>query len=167
LDEPTTGLDPVSRVAVWEMLQKLKQEHDLTIFMTTHYMDEADNLSDRISIIDHGKIIASGRPWELKNALGQDLIYIETTDNARAKSLLKEAVSVNGMSDKGKGIVLTITEDGTRVLPLVIERLRSAEIGVTTVNLKKPSMDDVFVHYTGVELRDEVPAKRSSSFGRR
>jgi ABC-2 type transport system ATP-binding protein len=166
LDEPTIGLDPQTRMRMWDYIRAVNKE-GTTIFLTTHYMDEADNLSDRISIIDHGKIIASGRPWELKNALGQDLIYIETTDNARAKSLLKDAGSVNGMSDKGKGIVLTVAEDGTRVLPLFIERLRSAEIGVTTVNLKKPSMDDVFVHYTGMELRDEVPEKRSGSFGRR
>ena len=165
LDEPTIGLDPQTRMRMWDYIRAVNEE-GATIFLTTHYMDEADNLSDRISIIDNGKIIATGRPWELKNALGQDIIYLETSDNAAAKSLLDGSGPVSGIIEKGKGIVLTINEDGTRVLPLIIEQLRTSGIGVSTVNLKKPSMDDVFVHYTGKEIRDESAEKLSTSFGR-
>jgi ABC-2 type transport system ATP-binding protein len=165
LDEPTIGLDPQTRMRMWDYIREVNEE-GATIFLTTHYMDEADNLSDRISIIDNGKIIATGRPWELKNALGQDIIYLETTDNSAAKSLLDGAGSVSGIVEKEKGIVLSINEDGTRILPLIIEHLRTAGIGVSTVNLKKPSMDDVFVHYTGKEIRDESAEKLSTSFGR-
>ncbi|HTY14693.1 MAG TPA: ATP-binding cassette domain-containing protein [Methanoregulaceae archaeon] len=166
LDEPTIGLDPQTRMRMWDYIRAVNEE-GTTIFLTTHYMDEADNLSDRISIIDNGKIIATGKPWELKNALGQDIIYLETTDNPSAKSLLEGAGPVSGIARKGRGLVLTINEDGTRILPLIIEQLRSSGIGVSTVNLKKPSMDDVFVHYTGKEIRDESFEKISPSFRRR
>jgi len=166
LDEPTIGLDPQTRMRMWDYIRAVNEE-GTTIFLTTHYMDEADNLSDRISIIDNGKIIATGKPWELKNALGQDIIYLETTDNPSAKSLLEGAGPVTGIARKGRGLVLTINEDGTRILPLIIEQLRSSGIGVSTVNLKKPSMDDVFVHYTGKEIRDESFEKISPSFRRR
>jgi ABC-2 type transport system ATP-binding protein len=165
LDEPTIGLDPQTRMRMWDYIRAVNEE-GATIFLTTHYMDEADNLSDRISIIDNGKIIATGRPWELKNALGQDIIYLETSDNSAALSLLAGSGPVSGIIEKGKGIVLTINEDGTRVLPLIIEQLRTSGIAVSTVNLKKPSMDDVFVHYTGKEIRDESAEKVSTSFGR-
>ena len=167
LDEPTIGLDPQSRMRTWEYIRAVNEE-GTTIFLTTHYMDEADNLSDRISIIDNGKIIATGKPWELKNALGQDIIYLETTDNTAATLLLAGNGPVRGIVEKGKGLVLTINEDGTHILPLIIEQLRSSGIGVSTVNLKKPSMDDVFVHHTGKEIRDnESREKVTPSFRRR
>ncbi|HVP94671.1 MAG TPA: ATP-binding cassette domain-containing protein [Methanoregulaceae archaeon] len=166
LDEPTIGLDPQTRMRMWDYIRDVNKE-GTTIFLTTHYMDEADNLSDRISIIDDGHIIASGRPWELKNALGQDIIYLETTDNPFVKSQLKDYGPVSSIAEKGKGIILTINEDGTRILPLIIDRLRAGGVGVSTVNLKKPSMDDVFVHYTGKEIREESSEKIAPSFGRR
>jgi ABC-2 type transport system ATP-binding protein len=166
LDEPTIGLDPQTRMRMWDYIRTVNEE-GTTIFLTTHYMDEADNLSDRISIIDNGKIIATGKPWELKNALGQDIIYLETTDNSSAQSLLEGAGPVIGISRKGRGLVLAINEDGTRILPLIIEQLRSSGIVVSTVNLKKPSMDDVFVHYTGKEIRDESLEKIPPTFRRR
>ncbi len=166
LDEPTIGLDPQTRMRMWDYIRAVNKE-GTTIFLTTHYMDEADNLSDRINIIDNGRIIASGKPWELKNALGQDIIYLETTDNSAAKLLLMNSGPVSGITEKGKGIILTINEDGTRILPLIIERLRGSGVIVSTVNLKKPSMDDVFVHFTGKEIREESSEKISTSFGRR
>jgi ABC-2 type transport system ATP-binding protein len=166
LDEPTIGLDPQTRMRMWDYIRAVNEE-GTTIFLTTHYMDEADNLSDRISIIDHGKIIASGKPWELKNALGQDLIYLETSDNKKAAAIISDLVHVSDVSDKGKGILITTNDDGTKVLPLLIEEIRGSGISVITVNLKKPSMDDVFVHFTGRELRDDKPEKISTAFGRR
>jgi ABC-2 type transport system ATP-binding protein len=124
-------------------------------------MDEADQLSDRISIIDHGEIIVTGKPWELKNALGEDLIYLETSDNAAASGLLKELSSVRGVREKTKGIVVMVNVDGTYLLPEIMDILRNGGIRVKAVNLKKPSMDDVFVHYTGREFRDEGAEKGS------
>ncbi|WP_231591723.1 ABC transporter ATP-binding protein [Methanosarcina sp. WH1] len=96
MDEPTIGLDPQTRIRIWEYVKDINRQ-GTTIFLTTHYMDEADKLSDRISIIDHGKIIVTGKPWKLKNALGEDLIYLETSDNAVASGLLKGLSSVKGI----------------------------------------------------------------------
>jgi len=158
LDEPTIGLDPQTRMRMWEYIKGVNKE-GTTIFLTTHYMDEADQLSDRISIIDQGKIIISGKPWELKNTLGQDLIYMETNDNEAAIRLLKDLPSVREVRTKTKGFVLMVNEDGTKVLPIVIDALRDAGIDSSTINLKKPSMDDVFVFYTGKEIRDEPTGK--------
>jgi ABC-2 type transport system ATP-binding protein len=159
LDEPTIGLDPQTRMRMWDYIKGVNNE-GTTIFLTTHYMDEADQLSDRISIIDQGKIIISGKPWELKNTLGRDLIYMETNDNESALRLLKDLSSVRDIKTKPKGFVLMVNEDGTKVLPVVIDTLRKAGIEALTINLKKPSMDDVFVFYTGKDLRD-VPAGKT------
>jgi ABC-2 type transport system ATP-binding protein len=158
LDEPTIGLDPQTRMRMWEYIKGVNNE-GTTIFLTTHYMDEADQLSDRISIIDQGKIVISGTSWELKNTLGRDLIYLETNNNEAAIRLLKDLPSVRDVKPKTKGFVLMVNEDGTKVLPIVIDTLRNAGIDSSTINLKKPSMDDVFVFYTGKDLRDEPTGK--------
>ncbi|WP_156157264.1 ATP-binding cassette domain-containing protein [Methanosarcina siciliae] len=160
MDEPTIGLDPQTRIRIWEYVKDINRE-GTTIFLTTHYMDEADQLSDRISIIDHGKIIVTGKSWELKNALGEDLIYLETSDNMGATVSLRQLDSVRGIREKAKGIVLMVNTDGTYLLPEIMDRLRSGGIRIRAVNLKKPSMDDVFVHYTGRELRDSGAGKGS------
>jgi ABC-2 type transport system ATP-binding protein len=157
LDEPTIGLDPQTRMRMWEYIKNVNNE-GTTIFLTTHYMDEADQLSDRISIIDHGKIIISGTSWELKNTLGQDIIYLETDNNDAAVQLLKGLAQVREIKEKSRGFVLMVNEDGTKILPLIIDTLRNAGLEITTINLKKPTMDDVFVFYTGRELRDEGAA---------
>jgi ABC-2 type transport system ATP-binding protein len=165
LDEPTIGLDPQTRMRMWEYIKAVNEE-GTTIFLTTHYMDEADQLSDRISIIDRGKIVISGRSWELKNTLGEDVIYLETSDNDRCEEILRTLSSVKDITRKTKGLVILVNEDGTRLLPGMIEKLRNETITISTVNLKKPSMDDVFVRYTGKELRDESPERVSTAIGR-
>jgi ABC-2 type transport system ATP-binding protein len=165
LDEPTIGLDPQTRMRMWDYIKEVNEE-GTTIFLTTHYMDEADQLSDRISIIDFGKIITTGRSWELKNILGKDLIYLETTDNSATTTLLTGMGSVKSVTPKGKGLVILVTEDGTKLLPRFIEELRTMGVQVSTVNLKKPSMDDVFVHFTGRELRDEIGERPGPSITR-
>jgi ABC-2 type transport system ATP-binding protein len=154
LDEPTIGLDPQTRMRMWEYIRQVNRE-GTTIFLTTHYMDEADQLSDRISIIDHGKIIVTGTPWELKNTLGQDLIYLETSDNPASRRLLESIAAVREITEKTRGLVLMVNEDGTRLLPGIIDTLHEAGIAISAINLKKPTMDDVFVFYTGKEFRDE------------
>ncbi|MEN6442917.1 MAG: ATP-binding cassette domain-containing protein [Methanoregula sp.] len=161
LDEPTIGLDPQTRMRMWDYIRNVNKE-GTTIFLTTHYMDEADLLSDRISIIDHGKIIISGTSWELKNTLGRDIIYLETSDNAAAIKLLNELPVVKTINQKLKGILVMITEDGTKTLPVLMDVIRNAGITISTVNIKKPSMDDVFVYYTGKEIRDETAGKSST-----
>jgi len=160
MDEPTIGLDPQTRIRIWEYLRAINRQ-GTTIFLTTHYMDEADQLSDRISIIDHGKIIVTGRSWELKNALGEDLIYLETGDNKATAELLKNLDSVKEIREKSKGIIVMVNVDGTYLLPEMMDKLRKGGIKIKAVNLKKPSMDDVFVHYTGRELRDTGAEKGS------
>ena len=166
LDEPTIGLDPQTRLRMWDYIKGVNSE-GTTIFLTTHYMDEADHLSDRISIIDHGRIVITGKPWELKNTLGRDLIYLDTNNNDTAIRILKDHPGVRDIKVKSKGFVLMVNEDGSKVLPSIIETLRSAGIEISTINLKKPSMDDVFVFYTGRELRDESTAKTASQAGGR
>lgn len=153
MDEPTLGLDIQTRIRIWDYIKDINKQ-GTTIFLTTHYMDEADQLANRISIIDHGKIIVAGKPWELKNALGEDLIYLETSDNSEAREILKQLNSVKGIKEKTKGIVVMINVDGTYLLPEILDKLRTGGITIKAINLKKPSMDDVFVHYTGTELRD-------------
>jgi ABC-2 type transport system ATP-binding protein len=165
LDEPTIGLDPQTRMRMWDYIKAVNEE-GTTIFLTTHYMDEADQLSDRISIIDRGRIVISGRSWELKNTLGEDLIYLETSDNDRCEQILHTLASVKDITRKTKGLVILVKEDGTRLLPGIIERLREEGITISTVNLKKPSMDDVFVRYTGKELRDESMERVSTAIMR-
>lgn len=169
LDEPTIGLDPQTRRRMWDYIKSVNEE-GTTIFLTTHYMDEADQLSNRVSIIDHGQIIATGPAWELKNMLGEDLIYLETSDNAAAGRLLKKVPEVTGIQERPHGFYAQVNQDGTHILPKIMDDLRSAGIRIQTVNLKKPSMDDVFVHFTGRDMRDdgaEHPAAMHARPGRR
>src|SRR5512136_255675 len=117
LDEPTIGLDPQTRMRMWEYIKNVNNE-GTTIFLTTHYMDEADQLSDRISIIDHGKIVITGTSGELKNTLGQDIIYLETDNNGAAVQLLKGLPQIREIKEKSQGFLLMVNEDGTKVLPI-------------------------------------------------
>lgn len=153
LDEPTIGLDPQTRRKTWEYLRAVNEE-GTTIFLTTHYMDEADLLSDRISIIDHGRIIASGTPEELKNSLGEDIICLETPERKRAEEAIRVNGDIKSISENEDGLVIMTEKDGAHILPELIAGLNTDGIKITAVNLKKPSMDDVFMHYTGSALRE-------------
>ncbi|MDD1670376.1 MAG: ATP-binding cassette domain-containing protein, partial [Methanomicrobiales archaeon] len=152
LDEPTLGLDPQSRLRVWDYIRQVNRE-GTTIFLTTHYMDEADSLSDRISIIDHGKIIASGTSEELKNALGEDMIYLETGDDAKTTGILRGLPEVRDVKPSLRGLSVTLNREGTKTLPVILDRLKEGGISIRSANLKKPTLDDVFVHFTGREIR--------------
>ncbi len=157
LDEPTTGLDPVSRVAVWEMLMQLKKERDLTILMTTHYMDEADRLCDRIAIVDHGKLVALDSPMKLKASIpGNNILevsfsgvpegWLETLQN------LPEVQSV-----KAEDHVYRIgSNNGPRTTVELMEAARRAQIEITSLSVQSTTLDDVFMHYTGRQLRDAL-----------
>ncbi|MDD1736479.1 MAG: DUF4162 domain-containing protein, partial [Methanothrix sp.] len=126
---------------------------------TTHYMDEADQVSDWIDILDHGKIIVSGEPTRLKDTLGNDMIYLDTSDNAATENLLKGLKAVRSIKSTTQGLVATINTDGTHCLPIIMNRLREKGINIVSVNLKKPTLDDVFVHYTGRDIRDAGAGK--------
>ena len=153
LDEPTIGLDTQTRRRLWDYIKRVN-DSGTTIFLTTHYMDEADLVSNWIDIVDHGKIIASGNPTKLKNALGNDMIYLETSDNEASTTLLKSLKSVREVKAAALGLVITISTDGTHCLPILMNQLRDSGIEITSVNLKKPTLDDVFVHYTGRDIRN-------------
>ena len=149
LDEPTLGLDPQTRSHVWEFIGRLKGSVGNTVFMTTHYMEEAE-ACDRIAIIDNGRIIACASPEELKRSIKGDTIYIRTGDDERAGLEIEEKLGVKPRRLDG-GLVL-LTERGERFIPRLFEALSPS---IISVNLKRPSLEDVFIHLTGKEIRDE------------
>jgi len=164
LDEPTTGLDPVSRVAVWEMLSRLKQERDLTILLTTHYMDEADKLCDRIAIVDHGKLVALDSPLKLKASIpGKNILEVSFSDiPAGWLDTLKGLPEVADV--KGDDHVFRISSNnGPRTTVALMEATRKAQISVTSLSVQSTTLDDVFVHYTGHQLRDALHSATSYS----
>lgn len=162
LDEPTIGLDPQTRKHVWEYVKKLKEEHGITILLTTHYMDEADSMCDKIAIIDHGKFIAMNTPSELKNSLGGDTISVETDETEKLSlALLKEGM--NGAKvDSGKGMISIHVEKGEQKIPKIMKIASEKKIIVKSINLHKPTLDDVFMHYTGRQIRDENASSKES-----
>ncbi len=154
LDEPTIGLDPQTRLKIWDYIKGINEE-GTTIFLTTHYMDEADTLSDRIEIIDYGKIIATGTSESLKNTLGKDMIYLETEDDSKAADIARAMVDVTEVKKTSKGLELILNADGNKVMPAILRHIGDEGIDILSVKMKKPSLDDVFVHYTGREMRAE------------
>ncbi|WP_306599536.1 ABC transporter ATP-binding protein [Geothrix sp. 21YS21S-2] len=156
LDEPTTGLDPVSRVAVWEMLNKLKARKQLTILITTHYMDEADRLCDRIAIVDHGRLVALDTPAKLKQSVpGNNVIeaqFQEPPEDWEARlGALGEVTSVQA---EGAGMFRVLTTNGSRTTTELVELAVRNGIAIRTLTVQNTTLDDVFVHYTGRQLRD-------------
>jgi ABC-2 type transport system ATP-binding protein len=153
LDEPTIGLDTQTRRRLWDYIRRVN-DSGTTIFLTTHYMDEADQVSDWIDIVDHGKIIASGTPTSLKDTLGRDMIYLETSDNGATADMLRVMKAVRDVKATAQGLVVTINTDGVHCLPIIMNRLKENGIEIVGVNLKKPTLDDVFIHYTGRDIRN-------------
>ena len=167
LDEPTTGLDPVSRVAVWEMLTRLKRERDLTILVTTHYMDEADKLCDRIAIVDHGKLVALDSPLKLKASIpGKNILEVSFSgvpQNWMATlNSLPEVAEVKAEDN----IFRISSNNGPRTTVELLEAARRADVTVTSLSVQSTTLDDVFVHYTGHQLRDmlQTPTAANSPF---
>ena len=159
LDEPTTGLDPVSRVAVWEMLRKIKSERDLTVLLTTHYMDEADKLCDRIAIVDHGELKALDSPLKLKTSIpGQNSLEVSfTAVPAGWIDELQKLPEVQAVSSQDDIFRISTRNGPATTLALMEEAARSG-IGVQSLSVQSTTLDDVFVHYTGRGLRDELQA---------
>jgi len=159
LDEPTTGLDPVSRVAVWDMLERLKRERDLTILVTTHYMDEADKLCDRVAIVDHGKLVALDSPLKLKASIpGKNILEVSFSDVPQG--WLETVKGMPEVADvKADDHVFRISSNnGPRTTLGLMEAARQAGIGITSLSVQSTTLDDVFVHYTGHQLRDALQA---------
>jgi ABC-2 type transport system ATP-binding protein len=154
LDEPTIGLDIYTRMKIWSYMKKVNKE-GVTIFLTTHYMDEADQLSDTICIMDKGKIITQGTSENLKAALGQDVIYLETNNNEQAADAIKSMPEVKMVQVSSKGLTVSLYREGAHLIPKVIEKIKNTGLEVESVNLKKPTLDDVFVHFTGRGLKEE------------
>jgi len=157
LDEPTTGLDPVSRVAVWEMLEQLKTSHHLTMLITTHYMEEADHLCDRIAIVDHGKLVALDSPMALKASVpGTNVVEAQFThESDQWPELLKGLAGVTGVESHGGGMYHLLTSNGSLTTTQLVELAVSRDEVIKSLSVQSTTLDDVFVHYTGRQLRDE------------
>jgi ABC-2 type transport system ATP-binding protein len=162
LDEPTLGLDPQSRASVWDYLRELNQKEGITIFLTTHYMEEADELCHRVAIIDHGEIRTRGSPEELKDEIGSDCINIGFSE----ERLIGGGALVQSASQALQGQpyiqrIETLTDSlavyvdrGDEIMPQIVERLREKRIAVKTMTLSRPSLQDVFLRHTGYTIRD-------------
>jgi ABC-2 type transport system ATP-binding protein len=158
LDEPTTGLDPVSRVAVWEMITNIKQQRNLTVLITTHYMDEADRLCDRIAIVDHGKLVALDTPRALKSSIpGSSVIEAQFANPPQNwEKQLEQLGSVNSVQPEGAEMYRILTDDGSRTTTDLVEASVRAGVNIKSLTVQSTTLDDVFVHYTGRQLRDQL-----------
>jgi ABC-2 type transport system ATP-binding protein len=168
LDEPTTGLDPVSRTNVWEMIRSLRDRSELTILLTTHYMDEADKLCDRIAIVDHGKLAALDTPARLKDGVpGTEIVEAEF-EGAPPDWVeqLRGLASATGVTQRDEIVHIT-SHDGPATVAALMDMARARKVTVKKVSVQSTTLDDVFLHYTGSELRD-APQKPAyvNPFGR-
>jgi ABC-2 type transport system ATP-binding protein len=162
LDEPTVGLDPQTRASIWEYIERLRKEEEITIFLTTHYMDEAEHC-DRIAIMDEGKLVALDTPAALKASVGTDRVTIRTEDDEEALARLPGAIQTS------EGVVINV-EDGEAYVP---QLFGSLGVPITNVSISRPSLDDVFLSYTGRTIRDtesvgpQLPPFMAAGRGRR
>ena len=157
LDEPTTGLDPEARVAMWAEVGRLAKQESLTILLTTHYLEEADELADRLAIVSQGKVIVDGTPSELKSRLSGDAVHVELADGhvEDARQVLDRVhAPVEATLADGRTLVSRVPEGG-HALPGILSALADAGIPVAAVSVHRPSLDDVYLHYTGREFATE------------
>jgi ABC-2 type transport system ATP-binding protein len=167
LDEPTTGLDPQSRASIWDQLDKLNREDGITIFLTTQYLEEADKLCRRLSIIDHGKIIAGGSPTELKQAIGHDTVTLSLKDpmdtalRSETKKILQGVQGVTEVTDSNGSITAHAKNAGEMIADIVTALDRN-NIRPTSLSVSSPTLDDVFLHHTGRRIRSEELAVKAT-----
>jgi ABC-2 type transport system ATP-binding protein len=156
LDEPTTGLDPEARVAMWDEVSRLARAESLTILLTTHYLEEADQLADRLAIVSRGRVVVEGTPAELKAGLRGDAVHVELSNGAvdDAQRVLATVGASPEQVVDGRTIVSRV-ENGGRALPGIISALEAAGIDVESVSLSRPSLDDVYLHFTGRDFGSE------------
>ncbi|WP_297504866.1 ATP-binding cassette domain-containing protein [Thermococcus sp.] len=153
LDEPTIGLDPQTRAHIWDYIRAMKEEHNMTIFLTTHYMDEAEQLADRIAIMDHGKIIAEGTAEELKKLVGSDIIYLKL--RARDELRCLKADFIKGCKMLPDGRIRLDVDNAAEALPKLFELAKETGVRILEVTYHRPTLNDVFLHLTGREIREE------------
>ena len=159
LDEPTVGLDPQTRAHIWDYIMKLKEREGITIFLTTHYMDEAE-FSDRVAIMDHGKIIALDTSYRLKGKVGGDVLELVTDDN---KAAMDEIMAAYGLETKESGKIITLNvQKGNEFLVNFVKELSTP---IRSINLRRPTLNDVFLNMTGREIRDT--AQEQNGFKRK
>ena len=157
LDEPTVGLDIQTRRKIWQYIKKIHTQFDMTIFLTTHYMEEADSLCDRIGIIDHGKIQVIDTPKNMKNDLGNEIISLVIESNSNYDSFLlelKKIEYIKKINEDGSKLTL-FTSNGTEVIPKIFQISSELGIKIKSISLTQPTLDDVFISYTGHEIRDD------------
>ena len=152
LDEPTLGLDPQTREHIWTYIKALKEKHDITVVLTTHYMDEADRLSDRIAIMDYGKIVILDAPHELKETLEGDVISVGTSDVEAVRKLVNEKMGLRQTAVVDGALEITV-RNGRAMLPRIMELATANNIYVDSLVLREPNLEDVFLHYTGRTMR--------------
>jgi len=160
LDEPTLGLDVQTRAATWNYIRKLKKEYGMTLFMTTHYLEEADALCDRVAIIDHGKIVVVGSPEELKHGLGGDVITLSIKDDDDVSELIREVEHVKDVK-REDGSYRIKAEYGEVTAPFIIEALRKKGHTVTKLSLTEPTLNEVYLEYTGKSMRDAEESREA------
>jgi ABC-2 type transport system ATP-binding protein len=156
LDEPTTGLDPEARVAMWDEVSRLAEAESLTILLTTHYLEEADQLADRLAIVSQGKVVVEGTPAELKARLQGDAVHVEL-ENGAVEDAQRVLAGIGAAPEQvldGRTIVSRV-ENGGRALPGILSALEGAGIAVASVSLSRPSLDDVYLHFTGRDFTSE------------
>jgi len=156
LDEPTVGLDIQTRRKIWEYIKKIHKEFEMTIFLTTHYMEEADQLCDRIGIIDHGKIQIIDSPQNMKNAMGNEVISL-TFENGNSVDFLSQLHQIDFIKkiNKDDNKLTIFTSNGTEVIPKIFQISANLQIKIISISLTQPTLDDVFISYTGREIRDD------------
>jgi ABC-2 type transport system ATP-binding protein len=166
LDEPTLGLDVQTREATWNYIKTLKNQYGMTLFMTTHYLEEADSLCDRIAIIDHGKIVVTGTPTELKDSLGGDIISLSIQKDTDILPLIQKIAHVKEVK-KENGSYMIKSESGEVTAPLIIEALRKEGHVVTRLSLTKPTLNEVYLQYTGKSMRDAADESKEAGVAMR
>jgi ABC-2 type transport system ATP-binding protein len=155
LDEPTVGLDPQTRDHIWKYIKELKKAHEITVVLTTHYMDEADRLSDRIGIMDHGKIVILGTPPKLKDTLEGDVVVVRTNQVDQLSQLVTKLLGVNDIKIVDGALEITV-RNGKAVMPRIMELATQNNIYVDSLLLREPNLEDVFLHYTGRNIREDT-----------
>ena len=159
LDEPTTGLDPEARAAMWDELARLARAEKLTVLLTTHYLEEADRLAERVAIVSRGAVVIAGRPDELKHGLLGDAVNVELAngDGAAAAAILRDVADVHEVVVDGR-TVHTRVGRGAQAVPTILSALESRGVAVDSVTVSRPSLDDVYLHYTGRDFRADDQA---------
>ncbi len=153
LDEPTTGLDPVSRAAVWEEVRRLNSDLGMTVFLTTQYLEEADALAERVGIISHGKIVAEGTPEELKRSVGRDLVVVTIDGDAEAaRHTVEQVAGVEDVDVAGQTLTAKVSNGAASLSPIAVALAENDAVDVTELSLRRPTLDDVFLSVTGEQL---------------